>query len=458
MLKPTDLLLWKIKNIKKNQREKMELTRQINSVKLKGSNLVENSLSSALFEAYNGPRDPWAGHEANLEIYGKTPIPKHGSYTTRFEGLVEPGKIERLKIKYTTMGSKGPVFILLHGVPMNRRMKIGLMKRMCKFCRVAAFDLLGMGESSQPLDFPWSWELHAMYVPGLVKDILASFGLPGNTKVFFQSDDWGSGVGAKLAESDWGNTHCHAHLFLDPVAFSGYFISEIGTLGRASQLPFVPGAKNPEFNMAMGAFDQTIAQIEKSMQQSRSATNQWQQRDDLFPYVETDYERNDSAKVKGRNGVERLQKLMDIETPYVYTPLTRHLRMWNIRVLAQQSAYLRPASLQPYDAVKNPQGIQYDRVKNNVQVLFAKNDRMMPALQIYHFKYAMVNARVSVGLIPDADHFAEKDQPDWIAESYLNYIEEVLGVGALAQPFLGLTGVFKGDEKFRHKKLLKMYY
>lgn len=438
----------------------MNLTRQINSVKLKGSKLVDNLLSSALFEAYNGPRDPWMGHEPNLEIYGKTPVAKHGSYTTQFKGLVEPGKTELLKIKYTTMGSKGPVFILLHGVPMNRRMKIGLMRRMGKFCRVAAFDLLGMGESSQPLDFPWSWELHALYVPGLIIDILSSFGLPANTKVFFQSDDWGSGVGAKLAESDWGNTHCHAHLFLDPVAFSGYFISEIGALGRAAQLPFAPGAKNAEFNMAMGAFDQTITQIEKSMIRDKTGqvTNQWQQRDDLFPYVETDYERNDSAKVKGKNGLERLTKLMRIDTPHVYTPLTRHLRMWNIRVLAQQSAYLRPASLQPYDPVKNPQGIQYDRVKNNVQVLWGSADNMMCGNQVHHFKYAMVNARVSIGFVPDAGHFAEKDQPDWIAESYLNYIEEILGVGALAQPFLGLTGIFKGDEKLRHKKLLKMYY
>jgi pimeloyl-ACP methyl ester carboxylesterase len=433
----------------------------MNQVKFDRGKLIPNDESHRLFKAYNLAPDVHASHEPNLEIYGKTPEFKDGTYTSDLYGVASPkdlkeGNKSPLKIAYTTAGNKGPVVIFLHGVPTNRRMKFPLMKRMSKFCRCVAFDMLGMGESSMPINFPWSWEIHATYVPGLVEEILSTrFGLSKDTKVFFQADDWGAGILAKVSEKPWAREHLHSSMYLDPISFSGYFIAEIGAIGRASQIPWPD--KSGQFEMAMGSLDQSLVQIEKSMVRDSKVTNQWQQRDDLHAYVETDYERNRSNENVIQDDEKWLEDLMRIDTPYVYTPLTRKLKFWNIRVLSQQSAMLRPASLQPYSHINNPQGIQYNLVEHPVLVCWGKQDNMMPAGQIYHFKYAHPNAAVQLVEVPDAGHFAEKDQPDFIATTYLNYIEQILGLGVLAQPFLGFDGIWKGDEEERSKLLSNIY-
>nr|QBK84541.1 MAG: haloalkane dehalogenase [Pithovirus LCDPAC01] len=428
-------------------------------------NLYENKESAALFDAYNGPRDIHVAHDPRPEIYGAYPKARDGVFITSLpRGNISSKDGKRtvkkpLRIAYTVMGNKGPVWVFLHGVPMNRRMKFPIMRRMSRFCRVACFDLLGMGESSMPLDYNWNWETHAAYIPELIEYLLTKeFRLFSKTKVFFQTDDWGSGPGAKVASLKWAQTHLHAKVFLDPIAFSGYFIAEIGTMGRASQLPWGPGKDGTMFEGAVGTFDQQMVQIEKSMVRDTKVTNQWQQRDDLFPYVSTDYERNDSISLVGKmSDLRRLTSLLSITTPDIYTPLTRRLNMWNIRVLAQQAAYLRPASLQPYHRTKNPQGIEYDLITVPTMISWGEQDDMMPAGQVYHYKYAMRNSALRISMIPEAGHFAEKDQPDRIATEYLNYTEEILGLGSLAQPFLGLDGIWKGDEETRAAALKQIY-
>jgi len=54
-------------------------------------------------------------------------------------------------IAYTVAGTRGPVVMLLHGVPTNREQWVPVMRVLARWCRVIAIDLPGMGESWKPL-------------------------------------------------------------------------------------------------------------------------------------------------------------------------------------------------------------------------------------------------------------------------------------------------------------------
>ena len=486
------------------------LIRVLRDVKIaKGDRLVRNDESESLFRAYNRPHDPDVAHEPRLEIYGVDELTvTHGYFETELLGRVPvtspsgtngvddsaPPKVDtrrpvmnadgtyqtmvrKLRIAYTVMSSVAsrsradvPVWLFSHGVPMNRRMKFPLMRKMARHVKCVAFDLLGMGQSDMPLDFPWSWDIHAAYIPSMVEHILESeLALPRAFPIFYQSDDWGSGPHMKVAELSWAREHIAANVVLHPIAFSGYFISEIGAVGRASALPWpVEQGELDVFALAMGALDQSLVQIEKSMVgDAHDVTNQWQQRDDLLAYVETDYERNDSRAVmrKSSSDLVGLMQLMDVRTQDVYTPRSRQLRMWNIRVFSQQAGMLRPASLTCYGGADNPQGVQFDRIAANTRefmVGWNEGDSMMPENQRFHYQNAMRGARVRILRVEGKGHFAEKSAVPFLAASYIEYTQEVSGLTSVAQPFLGLDGQhdhkWKGDEAERHADLTRLYW
>ncbi|GAG70916.1 unnamed protein product [marine sediment metagenome] len=82
---------------------------------------------------------------------------------------------------------------------------------------------------------------------------------------------------------------------------------------------------------------------------------------------------------------------------------------------------------------------------------------MMPAQQVYRFKWAMKNSEVQITMIPRAGHFAGTDQPDYVSASVLDFISRVVGKDSLADVFLGFDGIWKGDEKEMIKDLREIY-
>lgn len=114
--------------------------------------------------------------------------------------------------------------------------------------------MLGMGESSKPLDYKhWYWKDDADYIDKMTKDLFPA----RNQKFIFVADDWGSGVLAHFASTY--NDRLLAQATQDPIALDGYPVKEIEAIGRASLLPY--DAKKPQenpFASAMGAFDQTL--------------------------------------------------------------------------------------------------------------------------------------------------------------------------------------------------------
>jgi len=117
-------------------------------------------------------------------------------------------------------------------------------------------------------------------------------------------------------------------------------------------------------------------------------------------------------------------------------------------VLANRSSRLAPRQLQPYHPEDNPYGLTTWNMRAPVHYVWGMNDQMMPPAQIFRGQYLWPrDIPVTVSKIADADHFAEIDQPDEVAEDMLLAINGQLGRGT-TRPLLGLNpqNTYKGDE------------
>lgn len=355
--------------------------------------------------------------------------------------IVEYRNTKQFKIAYTQWGDKGPIILFLHGVPSNRDFGYyEIQKRVSPFCRTVSIDMLGMGESDSPRDYgvdqemppgsplgsrPWDWVHDVDYVDQVMK------ALYDEEKFYFFADDWGSGINSHYAAKY--NNRLLGFIQLDPIHATGYPVAEIQAIGRASLLD------DQTFMMAMGAADQTIIQILKTMVYNSAKFNQYTYRPILKIYVDMDYER--SAYEKGEDA----------------SSLTLRLKFQKLRVLADRAAILSPALLLPYDPVKNPKGVKYDQIDAPTLILWGADDNMMPAEQVHSFANIMPNSSVNIVKIKNAGHFAGFDQPDIVAENILNFIRAISGVDSLADIFLGFTGIWQGNEEEMINDLRRIY-
>lgn len=412
------------------------------------SNVVLGN-NPTLYEALNHQPNIDAGHEPDLSIYRDSTEPIHGIYRFRskFTGQVLCSNnyflTNEMEIAYTQRGDLGPLVLMLHGVPTNRRQYFPIQRRLAPFCRTITIDMLGMGESTKPRNYglnqndiaginqPWDWIFDTDYVESLMQELY-----PGE-QFYFIADDWGAGISTHYA-AKYPN-RLLGLINIDPIAFDGYPVSEIQAIGRASEIPVLnaPEMNDYKFKEIMGSFDQTMVQILKSMVKKSEVFNQYNLRDFKFPYIDVDYERN----IMGNYA----------------NSLTLELKWEAIRVLADRASILAPVLLQPYDSDLNPRGVRFENITVPVAILWGQCDNMMPSQQLYRYLWALKNASVSLIPIPDAGHLAALDQPDYVAEAILNFIIEKSGREEIADIFLGFSGIWKGDEKELIQDLRKIY-
>jgi pimeloyl-ACP methyl ester carboxylesterase len=414
---------------------------------------------AGLYEAFSHAPDADVGTEVRWGIYRSIPKPTHNKITvqTPFSGFKNSQgsqtKTNEFNIAYTQWGDKGPLVLLLHGVPTNRRQWRPVQERLAPFCRTIAIDMLGMGESDKPLQYgvgedanavakklfdrdhlpggewkPWDWIFDVVYVEQLMQMLY------GDEKFVFVADDWGSGINSHYA-AQFGSQRLLAHIQLDPIAFDGYPVSEIQAIGRTSAIK-----DEAQFRAAMGAIDQTMVQIFKTMvHHPDKVYNQYSLRSIKFPYIDTDYER--SAYRDGEDA----------------DSMTLRLHWDAIRVLADRAAVLAPALLLPFNGEKNPRGVEYWNIDVPTAVLWGQYDNMMPEHQRHRFIWAHVRGPVMPIRIGDAGHFAATDQPDWVADAILGFIIFVVGKENLGDIYLGLDGIWKGDESEMIRDLRMIY-
>lgn len=343
-----------------------------------------------------------------------------------------------------------PRVLFIHGVPMNKDSYIEIMRLVAPFVDAWAIDLLGMGESSMPLDYEWSWQRDADYIAAFIKD-------KGSSSMHIVADDWGAGPAQHLAANH--RLLVRSLTLIDPIAGDGYPVAEIQAIGRASQLDYNPSPDVMDaFKAAMGAFDQTLVQILKTM--IYAGNDRSQRLDQYFwrtmkrPYFEVDYERATQIPlaVRGKEARTKVAALLGANS------LTLRPKWDAIRVLAQRAAILAPNRLLPYHAERNPAGVHFSHITAPVAIFWGEFDNMMPQAQQHRMAHEFMHAaRVETILVPRAGHLAGLDQPDFFVTYWLEFVMDVSGRGAFGEIFLGMREVGKGDERAVRGALRAIY-
>jgi pimeloyl-ACP methyl ester carboxylesterase len=406
----------------------------------------------SLYEALSHSPVRERGNQVDLNIYRQPGKAVYGKYAYKAPAkgmvLVDPPHgtetrwTDEFEIAWTKAGDKGPLVLFLHGVPTNRMQWEDIQRHVSRFAETIAIDMLGMGESTKPRMYGgedvqspnprWHWQNDLDYIDKLMQHYY-----PGR-KFIFIADDWGSGIASHYAAKH--NARLDALVQLDAIAFDGYPVNEIQAIGRASMIPNTPEG-DAMFAQVMGAFDQTLVQIYKTMVYDSSVYNQYKLRGITFPYVDVDYERNRTG-----DGVGDVAK-----------SVTMRLKMHNIRVLADRAAILSPALLLPYHSKLNPNGVKYRDITVPTLIMWGEYDNMMPAAQTQRFANALGTDDVQVTYIPRAGHFAGTDQPAFVSDTIVNFIRRVKGRSAMADINLGNEGIWKGDEAAMIKDLRQIH-
>jgi pimeloyl-ACP methyl ester carboxylesterase len=424
-----------------------------------------------MYNALSKKPNKFEGHKPRLDIYRKASPPKDGvfKFKSKFHGFVRDENKEwketnEFQIGYTQWGDKGPVCLLLHGVPTNRNAKLPIQELLSPFCRTIAIDMLGMGGDSEDgnpstsmpqlygmregmsiysgkPDDPsaWDWVHDSDYIHELMTSLY-----PGE-KWFFQADDWGGGILSHYI--DQHPEDLLGAIWVDPIAFDGYPVNEIQAFGRASMIPRTNETdengnlqEDTIFKMAMGAADQTMVQIFKTMVFDPTKYNQYKLKEITRAYVDNDYERSRSKEGEDANS------------------LTLRLKYDNMRTLCERAARLEPALLLPYDEKLNPKGVNYSKFNGYACVIWAGQDNMMNSAQKWRFKAVLNNAKaVDIQTIDNAGHFVETDQPERVAESMFSFMSNAVGVGEMGDICLGFKDIWKGDERDMIKDLRKLW-
>ena len=422
---------------------------------------------TTFYTALSGRPNPLATHEVDESLYHDAGAPETGmiKVTTPFTGKIPSNEYDlncatiretnEYNIAWTKWGTKGPPVLFIHGVPTNRRQWYPIQKRVAKFARTLSIDLLGMGESDKPLEYgqkelmefkycnkeasrddPWDWKFDQISLRQIIEAVF-----PGE-KVAVVADDWGGGVATWLAALN--NDLVASLTKVNSIDFDGYPVSEIQAIGRASAL------SNKKFMEAMGAIDQTLVQIFKTMVHDQAVYNQYNLRDIKFPYVDVDYER--SLYNDGEDA----------------TSMTLRIKYNNARVLADRARVLAPVLLLPFDCQRNLRGVPVDQLTMRILVINSgpngdvgvkiTGDSMMPSSQVWLNLYAYPKATsFNFHYVESAGHFVGTDRPRLVAEYVIVELINTFGRSAMADICLGFTGLWKGDEANKLQQLRTLY-
>lgn len=421
-----------------------------------------------MYQALSNPPNKYEGHKPRMDIYRKSAPPRDGSFkfTSKFHGMLRAKdgtwyETNQFEVGYTQWGDRGPVCLLIHGVPTNRRAKLPVQELLSPFCRTIAVDMLGMGGEGTSMpqfygkkegmsiydgkpDDPsaWDWVHDCDYVHELMQKLY-----PGE-KFFYQADDWNGAVLSHYTVQ-YPDDLLGA-IWVDPVAFDGYPVSEIQAFGRASMIPRQDQTdeqgniinEDSMFKMLLGTADQSMVTIFKTMVNRQEVYNQYSLREIKGGYIDTDYHRSRSKEGEDANS------------------LTLRLKYDNLRTLCERAARLEPAMLLPYDAKLNPKGVDFSKYTGPAAVIWSRREKMMPSSQRWRFKAVLQNAStVELYTIDDSDHFVETDQPELVAENMYTFMSNVVGVGQMGDICLGLDPLvlWKGDERVMIQQLRKLW-
>ena len=354
-----------------------------------------------------------------------------------------------------------PFLMATHGVPMNQD-EWNQVARICgRFMTFGTYDLLGMGRSSQPLDFVpvkgearspdgnpdshWSWALQARIFRAMLKHWRRTNPewFRYSSRAFYLANDWGAGSVQKAAEL-FSEDLLGVGVF-SPIALDGYWVQHIGSLQALAMLPYPSSTFTAETVRFAGVL---TSLLETMFHRTAYHTNQYNMAHYQHPFVEISY--SDVNKNPGN-------------TEYKEHP---------VRVLAQQAAAaLGNGELLPYHPTKNPRGLKFSKWSTHILVLWGKLDKMMPEAQRHRFalmfehliEFKKARGVSTSGLsfhehgMDEAGHFAIRDKPLETAHEIITWVRRIVGPSKLACPYIGLEGIARQDEQRVVNDLKKEY-
>lgn len=337
-----------------------------------------------------------------------------------------------------------PPLVIIHGVPMRKEAHTStLVKRLGNLMPIINVDMGGMGGSSKwwhawAGDAPWEgvieaddaaynagWVAHIRDVGGtrpltwaeqadLIRQVVNRF-IGEKGRYYVLGADWGGGIATHMSVIE--PERLLGTALLNPIWKDGHPVAEIQAFGRLyHQFVEAMGASKDdaaffeEFAPAVGAADQTMVQILKTMVTDPSKFNRyttWAKR----TYVESDYTRLKPAPASTQ---------------------TLRLRAPAILSLAAIAFELAPAQLDQYDERLAPNGVAYERWgPQHVLVAWGADDNMMPASQPWRIREMIERANptrvidVETSIIHGAGHFSDLDKPAAVSEAVAEWLRRI---------------------------------
>lgn len=304
-------------------------------------------------------------------------------------------QVEGHKIHYLQDGEAGLPVMLVHGVPTGSFQWQPVQELISPYLRTYNIDIIGMGKSDKPLsDWDYTWANDAKIMAGLMDQW-------GLEKMIIAGDDWGGGIALTFAALYPNRTDLL--VTIDPVAYEQWPVSEIETVGRAYFIE-----DDQEFLRAMSDFPMKLAQTLRSMIYKPWKLTSRDQRAYCEPYMTVDYAKGGS-QINGDAGYATL-------------------KIEGLRGLTK-----RAASLDPNWMLK----LDYSAITAPTLILWGAQDIMMDPIARFRLKNDIVNAPVRVQLVEQAGHLCLVDQPEFGAETMLDFITEHRGLKAIAKPYHG---------------------
>ncbi len=336
--------------------------------------------------------------------------------------------------------------VMLHGVPTSAAWKAQMGRRLARQGYVVyAVDMLGMGRSTKIMSYTlregrdegrdnvaWDWASDVHWMEDFIRLLRLEI---GHKSIGCFADDWGGGILMRYLsahpEPGSDGVKIDFAVFTDPIWGDGYPVYEIATIGMLANL--LKSEQFEAFDRAVLTLPQAIIGILKYMVVNREKFNRWTESTWTDQYRDSRYQEGRAAKEMGVN----------------------HL---NLAVLAARSGSLASDQLQPLHRELNPRGVDYVAVRVPVHLVWGVKDQMMPPSQALTAVYRFPNARVIPHFVPDADHFAEIDNPEWVANIYQTICVQEWGKGAVPVYIGGPKFlVYKGDEPAVKIRLSKLY-
>lgn len=443
-------------------------------------------LDDALYEIVTLPRDDFAPQYAHYTQYGDMKQIKRQKWSEPYAALGIDGGFEHedpatgqsdkkenleYEIEYAVFeptnvppNTKLLTLFMVHGVPVNM-MNVAHVARIMGNCvRVVIFSMLGMGESSQPVNFNptrtsdvrsgdwyWRWANHAVIADHLFRGLAAAnpdWQLSGENKGAFIGEDWGAAI-SQLHLDRFGNNEDNiigAYGIGSGIQLTGYWVQHIGALRAFAELPYrtKQGKLDPTFYIQGISFGLTYTSL-----------------------IETMFNRTD--KIHDQATMQLLQDTYVRTESYddpSKSPATTQYRFHNIRVLAQQATVsLGLGQLMPRHSQKNPGGLRISQWRRPLLWYHGRDDKMMRFQQGALWSEMMQQVAeaqgretsvVEVHQIQDAGHFASSDQPEITAETIVNFLKRHFRPTRFATAVLGYQTKTRRDTSPVLKRFAKL--